>query len=167
MGTPYMGELKLVSFNFAPKGWVQCNGQLLPINANQALFSLLGTFYGGNGVQNFAVPNLQGRTPISQGNGYTIGQLGGEVAHTLNGSEVPAHTHSATAVSTSANSTSASGSFLGGSGNLPIYNGFANQVALNSAVVQTVGGSQPHPNMQPYLVMNWIISVNGMFPSRN
>ncbi|HWE86699.1 MAG TPA: tail fiber protein [Terracidiphilus sp.] len=167
MGTPYIAELKLVSFNFAPKGFATCNGQLLPINQNQALFSLVGTYYGGNGQTTFALPNLQGRTPISAGNGFVQGQVGGEEYHTLSAAEVPAHTHFASAMGTATVSNSG-GNFLGGtSGQLTIYNTLANVVTLNPATVSTVGGNQPHSNLQPYLVMNWIISLQGIFPSRN
>ncbi|MBN9618923.1 MAG: tail fiber protein, partial [Actinobacteria bacterium] len=109
MGTPYLGEIRVVSFNFAPKGWALCNGQLLPINQNQAIFSLLGTTYGGNGQTNFALPNLQARIPLHNGNGFTQGQVGGEAAHTLTISELPTHTHSATATSSTANQRSPNG----------------------------------------------------------
>src|SRR5262247_1798999 len=106
MGTPFLGEIRIVSFNFAPKGWAQCSGQLLPINQNQALFAILGTTYGGNGQTTFGLPNLQGRTPFHVGNGLVLGELGGEQSHTINLSEMPAHTHAPTGTSTQANLTS-------------------------------------------------------------
>jgi microcystin-dependent protein len=168
MGTPYIAELKLVSFNFAPKGWALCNGQLMSIQQNAALFSLVGTYYGGNGVQTFALPNLQGRTPISQGNSFVIGQLGGEENHTLTSQEVPLHTHLATVMSANATLDTPTGNYLGtATGTLAIYNTVANAATMNAGTVTTVGGSQPHSNMQPYLVMNWIISLQGIYPSQN
>lgn len=173
MSDQYLGELRLVAFNFAPKGWALCNGQIESISQNAALFSLLGTFYGGNGTQTFALPNLQGRTPLSQGNGYTIGQLGGEQAHTLTSSEVPSHMHAANAIKDAASPTpdgnEPKGNFLAkASGTLGIYANFSSSpVYLNPASVTVAGGSQPHDNMQPYLVMNWIIALQGIFPSRS
>lgn len=168
MSSPYLGELRLVSFNFAPKGWALSNGQLMAINQSQALFSLLGTTYGGNGIQTFGLPNLQGRTPNSMGNGYTIGQQGGEENHTLISTEVPTHTHLANAIATGASASTAGGNYLAGtSGNLGIYASTSSVAAMNSAVVGSVGGSQPHTNQQPYLVMNWIIALQGIFPSQN
>jgi microcystin-dependent protein len=173
MSNQYIGELRLVAFNFPPKGWALCNGQVLAINQNQALFSLFGTIYGGNGIQTFALPNLQGRTPISQGNGFVIGQMGGEQAHTLTAGEVPSHTHQANAIkdaaSPSPDGNEPKGNFLAKtSGALGIYaNITSSPVYLNPASVTVAGGSQPHDNMQPYLVMNWIVALQGIFPSRN
>lgn len=173
MSEPFLSELRLVSFNFAPKGWTMCNGALLPINQNQALFSLLGTTYGGDGRVNFQLPNLQGRVPIHMGAGHTLGERGGEEAHTVTISEMPGHTHQMIATSNQANATKPAGHVLGatvspGSGpTLTIYGGAANSVAMNPAIIPNVGGSQPHTNLQPFLVLNWIIALQGIFPSQN
>lgn len=165
MANPYLGQLLLASFNFAPKGWAFCNGQLLSIQQNAALFSLLGTFYGGNGVQNFALPNLQGRTPISMGNGYNIGQIGGTDTHTLVINEVPLHNHTVNAAGT-ASSEKPAGALLAGGG-AAIFTPLSNSVTLNQATLGTTGGSQPHENRQPFLVMSWCISLQGIFPTRS
>ena len=165
MSEPFLSEIKIASFNFAPKGWALCNGQILPINQNQALFSLLGTTYGGNGQTNFALPNLQGRVPVHMGSGFTLGQVGGETAHTLNLSELPAHNHSVTGSSATASLTSPAGHVWGtvaGGPYAPSLN-----TAMNPACVTPTGGSQPHDNMSPYLVLNFIIALQGIFPSRN
>jgi microcystin-dependent protein len=174
MGTPYIAELKLISFNFPPKGWVFCDGQILQINQNQALFSLLGTTYGGNGQTTFQLPNLQGRIPIHFGNGLIQGQVGGEESHTLTISEVPAHTHPLTATSDNADSTKPTGHKLAATVSPPtgptltIYeNSGNNLVPMAPASIPNRGGSQPHENRQPYLVLNWIIALQGIFPSRN
>jgi microcystin-dependent protein len=165
MATPFLGEVKIVSFNFAPKGWALCNGQLLPINQNQALFSLLGTTYGGNGQTTFALPNLQGRVPLHMGSAFVMGQAGGETAHTLNISEMPAHTHIPVGSSNNASVTTPAGNLWAaqsGGGYSPSSN--AN---MNPASITNVGGSQPHDNMSPYLVLNFCIALSGVFPSRN
>lgn len=165
MGTPYLSEIRLVSFGFAPRGWVQCNGQILPINQNQALFALLGTTYGGNGVQTFALPDLQGATPIHLGNGYVQGQVGGEVNVTLNSTQIPSHTHQAQGVSTVANLEPAAGDAWANSAQNP-YAASANTTMSGNTVTQT-GGGQPRPNQPPYLVMNFVMAAQGIFPSRN
>jgi microcystin-dependent protein len=164
MATPFISEIKLVSFNFAPKGWALCNGQLLPINQNQALFSLLGTTYGGDGRVNFALPNLQGRVPNHFTGGFVLGQTGGETAHTLNIAELPAHTHTPTGNDTDPPTASGAGGNLWGhvTGR---YAASAN-AAMNPAGVAAAGGSQPHNNMSPYLVLNFIIALQGIFPSQ-
>jgi microcystin-dependent protein len=167
MGAPYIAELKLISWNFQPRGWVFCNGQTLPINQNQALFSLVGTMYGGNGQTNFMLPNLQGRVAMHFGAGYTQGQRAGEITHTLTQAEMPAHTHTVSGVNTSSNNASPGGHMLANTtGNLTFY-GTSNPVAMFPGNVTNTGGSQPHENEQPYLVMNWIIALVGIFPSRN
>jgi microcystin-dependent protein len=168
MSTPYLSELKLVSFGFAPKGWAAANGQLLPINQNQALFALLGTTYGGDGRVNFALPNLQGRAPLHFGNGFTLGQLGGEISHTLNIAEMPTHYHNLQAVNANSNNTDPQGHLLSNAtGGLVPYLPAANLVAMFPADISNTGGTQAHPNQSPYLVMNWIIALQGIFPSQN
>lgn len=168
MGTPYLGEIRVVSFNFPPKGWAFCNGQILSIAQNQALFSLLGTTYGGNGTQTFALPNLQGRVPIHLGNGYFQGQIGGETAVTIAALNMPAHSHQARGVSTTANEVSPSGNTWAASVDNPYsINSNIGTVAMNPASVSQVGGTQPHDNLQPYLVLTYVIALQGIFPSRN
>src|SRR5579859_7999941 len=165
MSEPFLGEIKIISWNFPPKGWTFCNGQLLPINQNQALFSILGTTYGGDGRVNFALPNLQGRTPVHVGNGIVLGELGGETSHTLNISELPAHNH---VPSGSGNAPSAPGisGNVWATGNAANFAAAANS-AMNPACVLPLGGNQPHENMSPYLVLNFIIALQGIFPSQN
>jgi microcystin-dependent protein len=161
----FAAELRLFSFNFAPKGWALCNGQLMPINQNQALFSLLGTTYGGNGQTTFALPNLRGRVPIHIGQGFTQGQAAGEEAHTLSQSEMPAHTHFLSASSANADNINP------GNNMFASFNaGYAppnNLVALAPATITNTGGSQAHENRQPYTVLSYGICLTGIFPSRN
>ena len=165
MGTPYLGEIRLCSFNFAPKNWALCNGQLLPINTNQALFSLLGTTYGGNGQTTFALPDLRGRRPLHDGNGYTWGQSGGAEAHTLTLAEMPAHTHYVRVQSAVGTQEAAAGGYVAASGvDLP-FAGSAQ--GTSQQLLTSVGGSQAHMNLPPYLVLNFIIALQGVFPSQN
>jgi microcystin-dependent protein len=164
MGTPFMGELKLISWNFPPKGWAFCNGQFLPINQNQALFSLLGTMYGGNGQTTFALPDLRGRAPLHIGQGFIQGQTFGQEFHTLTLGEMPQHNHFVN-VSTQ-NGNQADISIMAGLSNA-YSSGFTDPTTLQPATVTNVGGSQPHENRQPLLVLNWIIALQGVFPSRN
>jgi microcystin-dependent protein len=166
MATPFLSEIKIVSFGFAPKGWALCNGQLLPINQNQALFSLLGTTYGGDGRITFGLPNLQGRTPVGTSNGFTLGQLGGETAHTLLISEISTHVHTANASSQAGTDAIPTNNLLANTPAL-IYNGPAALTTLLPATVGTTGGSQAHNNMQPYLVLNFCIALQGIFPTQN
>jgi microcystin-dependent protein len=172
MGTPYMSEIRIFSFNFAPKGWAQCNGQFLPINQNQALFSLLGTTFGGNGQTTFALPDLRGRVPFHIGSGFTEGQAGGEEFHTLSVQEMPTHTHALTGntavVGAASNSTAATptNNFWANSGKNVFSTGQPNS-QMSPATVTNYGGSQPHENRSPYLVLNYCIALIGAFPSRN
>ena len=171
MAEPFLSEIRIFSFNFAPKGWATCNGQLLPINQNQALFSLLGTTYGGNGQTNFALPNLQGKVPDHVGAGFTLGQTGGEMAHTVTSSEMPQHIHTLTSNlavgggATNATQGAAAGNFWGNSGKATWSTAPPNS-AMHPAAVTNVGGSQPHNNMMPYLVLNFCIALQGIFPSQ-
>jgi microcystin-dependent protein len=166
MSEPFLSEIKIVSFNFPPKGWAFCNGQLMPINQNQALFALLGTTYGGNGQTNFALPNLRGRLPIHMGNGHTLGEAAGASAVTISQQTMPQHLHFEMAQPTEQNSQlPAAGAVFCQVSN--VYRTADNLLALNPASVTNVGGSQPHNNMMPYLVLNFIIALQGIFPSRN
>jgi microcystin-dependent protein len=168
MAEPFLGELRIMSFNFPPRGWAFCNGQLLPINQNQALFSLLGTTFGGDGRVNFALPDLRTRVPIHDGNGHMLGERGGEQAHTVAISEMPTHTHAlnaSTAVATA--NTGPGGNYLGQSSGVFLYNSAANLVTMAPNAIGSVGGSQAHTNMQPFLVLNFCIALQGIFPSQN
>jgi microcystin-dependent protein len=165
VGTPFLSEIRIMSFGFAPKGWAQCNGQLLPINQNQALFSLLGTTFGGDGRTTFGLPNLQGRTALSFGSGYTLGQLGGEQAHTLTQGEMPVHTHVAVGTPSDGDSPIAASNLLGAADN--VYGPLTQPAALDPSTITNAGGSQPHQNMQPYLVLNFCIALQGAFPTQN
>jgi microcystin-dependent protein len=165
MSTPYLSEIRIVSFNFAPKGWALCNGQTLAISQNQALFSLIGTYYGGNGVTTFQLPNLQGASPIHMGNGYSLGQIGGQASVTLLNQEIPSHSHLAQGASTVANLEPAAGNAWAAS----TANPFATSanVTMNANAVMQAGGSQPHNNWPPYEVLNFVIALVGIFPTRS
>jgi microcystin-dependent protein len=167
MAEPFLSEIRLMSFVFPPKGWALCNGQLLPINQNQALFSLLGTTFGGDGRVNFALPDLRGRVPMHVGSGHTLGERGGEQAHTLSISELPTHTHvyNATSNNATAAAPAADGSLgLARSASLA-YGGSTSLVAMAAQGVAIVGGSQAHLNMQPFLTLSFCIALQGIFPS--
>jgi microcystin-dependent protein len=169
MGTPYLAEIRIFSFNYPPKGWALCNGQLLAINQNQALFALLGTTYGGDGRTTFALPNMQGNFPLHAGTSpvgasFVLGQTGGEISHTLITNEMPAHTHTPVASSTPANLGVPTGS-LWATGNAA-YNPTAN-TTMNPAGILAAGSGQAHENRPPFLVLNFCIALSGIFPSPN
>jgi microcystin-dependent protein len=162
----FLGEIRLVSFNFPPKGWALCNGQLLPINQNQALFSLLGTTYGGDGRVNFGLPNLQGRVPIHAGSGHTLGEQAGEAAHTLIMSEMPQHLHFAQGSSDPATALTPAANLVLAKGAFQAYGQPTNLATLASNAVSSIGGNQPHSNQQPYLTLVFCIALTGIFPSQ-
>ena len=166
MATPFLGEIKIISWNFAPQSWAFCNGQFLPINQNQALFSLLGTMYGGNGQTTFALPDLQGHVPIHFGN-HIQGERAGEQNHTLIQSEMPQHLHSGQARTLNATTGNPNNNMLAGVATFAYRNNVSNLTTLHPGAVTNVGGSQPHLNMQPFLTLNFIIALQGIFPSRN
>lgn len=168
MSDPYVGEIRMFGGNFAPMDWMFCNGQLLSISEYEALFQLIGTTYGGDGVTNFALPNLQGRVPIHQGSGYTMGQAAGTEVVTLTTQQIPAHTHVWTAKAQDAEGGDPTGAQLGQGSGFPIY-GAANPAKAVQMASQTVapsGGSQPHDNVQPFLCVSFIIAVNGIYPQQ-
>ena len=165
MAEPFLSEIRIMSFVFAPKGWALCNGQLLPINQNQALFSLLGTTFGGDGRVNFALPDLRGRTPIHVGSGHTLGEQGGQQAHTLSIAELPTHTHLVQAQPNTGTQLSAVNALLSQASN--VYRVDDNLTSLNPATITNVGGSQAHLNMQPFLTLSFCIALQGIFPSPN
>jgi microcystin-dependent protein len=166
MAEPFLSEIRIMSFNFAPKGWALCNGQLLPINQNQALFSLLGTTYGGDGRVNFALPDLRARVPVHVGNGHTLGERAGEQAHTVSLGELAMHAHAAKAsTASSAGNDNPGNRFVGSASN--VYAAPAKLTAINSGTIVPTGGSQPHQNMQPFLTLSFCIALQGIFPSPN
>jgi microcystin-dependent protein len=164
MAEPFLSEIRIMSFGFPPKGWALCDGQLLPINQNQGLFSLLGTTYGGDGRVNFGLPNLQGRVPIHMGQGHTLGERGGEQAHTLSISEIPTHTHTAMATSASANQPIPAAAINASANNAYVAPG--SLTSLNPTTITNVGGSQAHLNMEPFLTLSFCIALQGIFPSQ-
>jgi microcystin-dependent protein len=165
MSEPFLSEIKIMSFNFPPKGWAFCNGQFLPINQNQALFALLGTTYGGNGQTTFALPNLRGRVPIHFGSGHSLGEAAGSTSVTLNIQQLPTHLHGLQAQPANAGTNLATGNFLAAT--TAIYHDPTSLTTLNPGSVTSTGGSQPHNNMMPYLVLNFCIALQGIFPSQN
>jgi microcystin-dependent protein len=181
MGTPYLGEVKICSFNFAPKGWAMCNGQFLPINQNQALFSLFGTMYGGNGQTTFALPDMRGRVPIHFGAGHILGERGGSETVTITAQTMPAHMHwqgaQTESVLPDAGPQDPTGKVFAAStvalqgGNQAAVRRYSKQakslVAMDTRAVSNTGGSQAHPNMQPYGVLNYVVALQGVFPSQN
>ncbi len=167
MSEPFLSEIKIVSFNFPPKGWALCNGQFLPINQNQALFALLGTTYGGNGQTTFALPNLRGRVPIHFDPSHNLGEAAGSTSVTVNIQQLPTHTHAMMASQTAGDVPVPTNTVLAGTPITKIYGPVLSLTTLNPISVTSVGGSQPHNNMMPYLVLNFIIALQGIFPSRN
>jgi microcystin-dependent protein len=177
MTEPFLGEIQIYGFNFPPKSWSFCNGQLLSIQQNAALFSLLGTTYGGDGVTTFALPNLQGQAAISSGqapglSNYNLGQFGGEINHTLLISELPVHSHSFAVSTSAADQATPAGNHVLAKAEADNYESFASAVPMGTSnsgnpAIGNTGGNQPHPNMQPYLVLNFCIALSGIFPSRS
>ncbi len=170
MSEPFLAEVRIVGFNFAPRGWAFCDGQILPINQNQSLYSLLGTTYGGDGRTSFALPDLRGRTPVhpSAGHGQgSIGQKGGAETVTLTAAETAAHTHTAKASSTTGDNIHPAGLVLAAESDIYRNAEAGNMTALRSGTVTNAGGGQAHNNMQPYLAVNFCIALRGLFPSRN
>jgi microcystin-dependent protein len=166
MAEPFLSEIRIISWGYAPPGWALCNGQLLPINQNQALFALLGTTYGGNGQTNFALPNLRGRVPIHEGNGHTLGEAAGSTAVTVNIQQLPTHSHSLQASSLNGNQLTPSNRLLANVAG-KIYSDPVALTTLSPSSVTSVGGNQPHNNMMPYIVLNFMIALQGIFPSQN
>lgn len=166
MSEPFLGEIRLMSFNFAPRGWAMCNGQLLPINQNQALFALLGTTYGGNGQTTFALPDLRGRVPIHLSAGFPQGSSVGEQTHTISMAEMPSHAHVLRASNTTGNAPIPGGNVLAGNPSA-LYAPPGNLVPLDGSTVASVGGGQAHLNMQPFLTLTFCIALQGIFPSQN
>jgi microcystin-dependent protein len=167
MAEPFLSEIRIMSFNFAPKGWAMCNGQLMPINQNQALFSLLGTTFGGDGRVNFALPDQRGRTPIHVGQGHTLGEKGGEQAHTLSIAELATHTHVLNGSTNAASNVPSASTVLGTSNPQQAFVAAGSLQAMAPQVVGNAGGSQAHLNMQPFLTLTFCIALQGIFPSPN
>ncbi len=168
MAQPYVGEIRMFAGNFAPAGWQFCEGQLLPISENETLFQLIGTTYGGDGESTFALPDLRGRLPIHQGNGFILAETGGAEEITLTVPQIPAHSHPLLATTQPGLApTPGGGGILAreGSGNVPLYTRESPTVPLRAGTFSTIGGSQPHTNFQPYLCVDFIISLYGIFPS--
>jgi microcystin-dependent protein len=167
MSEPFLAEIRIVGFNFAPRGWAFCDGQILPINQNQSLYSLLGTTYGGDGRTSFALPDLRSRTPIHRSDGHPLGQKSGAETVTLTAAQIAAHTHAAKASSSPGNNTQATGRVLAAVADAYRDPEAANSTAIRSGTVTNAGGGQAHDNMQPYLTLGFVIALQGLFPSRN
>lgn len=166
MSEPFLAEVRIVGFNFAPRGWAHCDGQILPINQNQSLYSLLGTTYGGDGRVTFALPDLRGRTPIHENAAHTLGQRAGEEGHPLTATEMPAHTHAPQGSDDDATSPMPEGRVFAHATS-PVYGPPSNLTPLAPGAVGYAGASHAHQNMQPYLALNFVIAIQGLFPSRN
>jgi microcystin-dependent protein len=167
MSTPYLGEIRIFSFAFAPRGWALANGQTMAINQNQALFALLGTTYGGNGQTNFSLPNLAGRVAMGAGNTYTQGEAAGEAAHTLSFAEMPLHNHVPNASNAPGAQPGPAGNYWASDSNHGLTFGTSANATLAAAAIANAGSSQPHSNMMPYLALNFCIALQGIFPSRS
>ena len=173
MSQPFVGEIRMFGGTFAPAGWAMCQGQLMPISENETLFNLIGTTYGGDGQETFALPDLQGRVPIHAGQGpglpsnRQLGELAGTESVTLNTNQMPVHTHAFLASTDVAAGVNPTGNVLGATGAMQLYHGPAGSPTMSTNVLLSIGGSQPHENMQPYLVLTFIISLFGIFPSQN
>jgi microcystin-dependent protein len=165
MAQPYVGEIRMFAGNFAPAGWMFCEGQLLPISENETLFQLIGTTYGGDGQSTFALPDLRGRIPIHQGNGFILAETGGAEEITLTVNQIPAHTHPMLASTAPGTQNSPSNNVTAASPSVTLYVGDVPDANMNPVAVSPVGGSQPHTNFQPYLCIDFIISLFGIFPS--
>jgi microcystin-dependent protein len=165
MAQPYVGEIRMFAGNFAPAGWMFCEGQLLPISENETLFQLIGTTYGGDGESTFALPDLRGRIPIHQGNGFILAETGGAEEITLTVNQIPAHSHPFLGSGDVANSPNPSGSVVARSGQVQVFLNAGPTIAMSPQLIGPVGGSQPHTNFQPYLCVDFIISLFGIFPS--
>lgn len=167
MSEPFLAEIRIMGFNFAPRGWAFCDGQILPIDQNQSLYSLLGTTYGGDGRTSFALPDMRGRVPIHTGDGRAEGQKGGQEIHTLSDAEMPSHNHSYGGVSEAADAFLFAGNRFAEADNVYHAPDAGNTVSLNSNTVAHAGGGQEHNNMQPYLTLHFCIAIRGLFPARN
>lgn len=169
MGIPYVGEIRMFAGNFPPSGWMFCEGQLMPISENETMFALIGTTYGGDGEETFALPDLRGRLPIHQGNGFILAETGGAEEITLTSAQIPAHSHPFLGNDSSGGSTSPVGSVLARNASVDAYTNDTSVglMALNAGSILPTGGSQPHTNFQPYLCLNFIISLFGVFPAQN
>lgn len=167
MSEPFLAEIRIVGFNFAPRGWAFCDGQILPINQNQSLYSLLGTTYGGDGRTSFALPDIRGRAPVHVGNGFSEGHKTGEETHTLSTAEIPQHSHQVNGTSNAVTAADPNSNRLPGTSNSKPYTSASGGGSMGSSTVSHVGGGQAHNNMQPFLAMNYCIALQGLFPSRN
>ena len=165
MAQPYVGEIRMFAGNFAPAGWMFCDGQQLPISENETLFQLIGTTYGGDGQTTFALPDLRGRVPIHQGTGFVLAETGGVETVTLTVAQMPGHDHPLSASTANASASGAGGNVLAQTPTYTPYGAFSPASPLHGSAIEAVGGSQPHDNLQPYVCLNFIISLFGIFPS--